>query len=260
MLGRIQGTSQKLTSVLTMLGRVMCVVGLGFGASTCGADSNRTITIFAASSLTDVFEVIESDFEAANPTTDVVVSYGGSSSLVAQIREGAPADVLAVADMETMRSALANGSVGGDSVTFATNSLAIAVAPGNPSRIEELADLETAELVIVLAAPEVPAGRYTNELLSLSDVTVLPVSYEQSVRAVLTKVVLGEADAGLVYRTDAVGRADVELVGIDIGANVVARYEIASTQEIDAEAASFIDFVLSERGRAILEDVGFGTP
>jgi molybdate transport system substrate-binding protein len=241
-----------------MLGRASCAIGLAMMASACGAGSDRTITVFAASSLTDAFEKIELDFEASNPDTDVVVSFGGSSSLVAQLREGAPAHVLAVADAESMRSALANGSIDGDAVAFATNSLAIAVAPGNPSRVRELADLEAAELFVVLAAPEVPAGRYANELLSLADVQVRPVSYEQSVRSVLTKVVLGEADAGLVYRTDAAGRTDVELIELD--ANVIAGYEIAATLSSDAGAQKFIDFVRSSPGQAILADLGFGPP
>jgi molybdate transport system substrate-binding protein len=225
------------------------------GGAACGT-ADETVIVFAASSLTDAFDRIESDFEAANPGIDVVVSFGGSSSLVAQIADGAPADVLATANAEQMERAIANRSVVAAPEVFARTSLVIAVEPENPLGIAGLSDLADGP-VVVLAAPEVPAGAYAQDVLDCAGVVVEPASFEPSVRSVATKVALGEADAGLVYRTDIDGRTVA--VDLDPSCNVSAEYPIVAMTD-DPGGARFVDFVAGPDGLAALSDVGFERP
>ncbi len=214
--------------------------------------------VFAASSLTDVFARLESEFEAARPGIDIVVSHDGSSALAAQIEQGAPADVFAAADEVTMARVLAEAD--GVPQVFARNRLAIAVEPGNPHRISGLADLADPRLVVVLAAPEVPAGAYAAEVLRRSGVAVSPDSLEHNVRAVAAKVALGEADAGIVYRTDVLAEGDrLDEVTIDDDHNEVADYPIVVVDDGEL-ARAFVDFVLGEHGSDALDDSGFEAP
>ncbi len=225
--------------------------------SGCGGSSGDQVIVFAASSLTDVFDQLEQRFEAAHPDIDVIVNYGGSSSLAGQIEQGAPADVFAAADLGTMERVRTEADR--DPVLFARNRLAIAVELGNPLRISGLASLSDDGVVVVVADREVPAGAYAAEALRLAGVTVAPASYESSVRAVAAKVALGEADAGLVYRTDI--RADDRLdeVVIPDAQNVIADYPIVVVRRTDA-AQSFVEFVLGDTGRLALSDAGFELP
>lgn len=238
-------------TVITMV-MAVCLVA---GAVACGS-SDEPMVVFAASSLTDAFDRIEAEFEAEYPGVDVVVSYGGSSSLVAQLADGAPADVLATADPEQMRRAIVGRPLPSEPEVFARNSMAIAVEPDNPLDIRELTDL-VAVPVVVLAAPEVPAGAYAQEVLRCAGISVEPASFEPSVRSVATKIALGEADAGIVYRTDIDDRlADVEL---DPSCNVSAEYPVVALTE-DPAAARFVEFVTGPGGAAALTDVGFELP
>lgn len=227
-------------------------------------DSGRTLVVFAASSLTDVFDGIAADFEAAHPDIDVVMNYGASSSLVAQLADGAPADVIATADLDTMARARVLVTFAADPVVFAENSLVIAVEAGNPLGVSDLADLANVPIV-VLAAPEVPAGAYASEILDRAGVTVSVASYEPNVRSVVGKVALGEADAGLVYRTDirpgsGVDGADgPQAIEIPPESNVVAEYPIAVVSNEPA-AAEFVAFVTGARGAAALTAAGFVVP
>ena len=223
-------------------------------AAGCGSGGTRVV-VFAASSLTDVFERLESEFEAQHPDVDVVVNVGGSSTLVAQLGEGAPADILVTADLETMARAVSTSETAGDPAPFARNEIVIAVETGNPLDIESLDDLVDA--VVVLAAPDVPAGEYARSVLECADVTVEPASLEQNVRSVAAKVELGEADAGLVYRTDVSG--DLDVVEVPASCQVSAEYPIVLVTD-SHDARRFLAFATGPQGSAALSDAGFRLP
>lgn len=227
-------------------------------ASTVGG----SITVFAASSLTDAFTRIGASFEKAHPGVMVHLTFAGSSTLAAQIQQGAIGDVFASADQPTMQKLVAAGLVSGSPSIFARNRLEIVVAAGNPKRIGELADLSSAGLVVLLCAPAVPCGRYATQALRAAGVTVTPASQEADVKAVVSRVALGEADAGIVYVTD-VKSAGVRVQGVDIPArlNVTADYPMAvlkDSQDV-ALARAFISYVLAD-GQHILAQDGFAAP
>jgi molybdate transport system substrate-binding protein len=223
-----------------------------------------TLTIYAAASLTASFDEIATAFEAENPGVSIQpIVYDGSSTLVTQLSEGAVADVFASADDATMTRAVEAGLIAvDDAVPFATNSLVIAVPAGNPAQVTTLADVARADVTLVVCAVQVPCGAASQTLLADQEVVASPASFEQNVTAVLTKVATGEADAGLVYRTDVEGRDDVEAIVPEGAANVVNRYPItALTASANPDAAAaFVAFVTGERARAILAAHGFGTP
>jgi molybdate transport system substrate-binding protein len=239
---------------------VSVLVSVFLLGSACGGSTGAvpTVTVFAASSLTAPFTEIETVFEAEHPDIDVVFSFAASSELATQITEGAPADVFASADTVTM-DRIADYLVG-DSIVFATNRLQIVTEPGNPLGITELADLADPSILFVTCAPEVPIGAYTAEAFAKAGVTVNPVSFEENVKGIVTKVATGEADAGVVYATDVIA-AGSSVTGVDIPDefNVSASYPIALTSPNEA-ARAFVEFVSSPRGREILEDFGFGAP
>jgi molybdate transport system substrate-binding protein len=260
----MSGTSQKLTSLdpvptsshrAPTAGALAALLAVA-SVTACGSGGNEQLVVFAASSLTDVFADLEIGFEAEHPGVDVVISLDGSSSLAAQIEQGAPADVFAAADESTMARVVAE--VGGTPEVFARNRLTIAVEEGNPLGITGLADLADPDLVIVLAAPEVPAGAYAAQALEAVGVTVEPDSFEQSVRSVASKVALGEADAGIVYRTDVAADPD-GLDEVAIGDGVTAVYPILAIGDGSA-AEQFVAFLLGPTGRAALTDAGFEVP
>ncbi|WP_285136170.1 molybdate ABC transporter substrate-binding protein [Microbacterium sp. lyk4-40-TSB-66] len=223
-------------------------------ASTSSDDLSGTVEVYAAASLQRSFDEIATAFEKEHPGVMVSPVYDGSSTLATQIGEGAPADVFASADEKNMAKVSAQAP---DPQIFAGNTLVIAVPRGNPGGVQTLADL--AGVTTVLCAPEVPCGAASLTLLSNAGVTVSPASSEQNVTAVLTKVAAAEADAGLVYATDVVGRDDVEAIVPDGADAVVNRYPIAAlTDSQNPEAASaFVAFVLSQEGQRILADAGF---
>lgn len=222
--------------------------------SGCGGGDARVV-VFAASSLTDVFERLESEFEAAHPEVDVVVNFAGSSTLVAQLGEGAPVDILATADVETMSRAVSTTPTVGEPIVLARNEIVIAVERGNPLGISSLDDL--VEVVVVLAAPDVPAGAYARAVMACSRVDVDPASLEQNVRSVAAKVALGEADAGLVYRTDVTD--DLAVVEVPADCQVRAEYPVVLVSDSDG-ARRFLEFARGPRGAAALSDAGFGLP
>ncbi|WP_194763175.1 molybdate ABC transporter substrate-binding protein [Microbacterium sp. UFMG61] len=215
------------------------------------------LTVYAAASLSTAFDEIGDAFTEANPDVEVSVVYDGSSTLVTQLLEGAPADVFASADEANMKK-LEDAAV--DPTLFASNTLVIAVPADNPGGVKTLDDL--ADVTTVLCAPEVPCGAASATLLSNAGVTVDAASLEQNVTAVLTKVAASEADAGLVYATDVIGRDDVELIVPDGADEVVNHYPIAALAEApnSAAAEAFVAFVLSDEGQQILADLGFGAP
>ncbi|WP_396658815.1 molybdate ABC transporter substrate-binding protein [Microbacterium oxydans] len=252
----------------TVLVLAAAVLALGGCASTAGSTPSPSaateqsslsgdLTVYAAASLSGAFDAIGEAFVAENPEVRFSPVYDGSSTLVTQILEGAPADVFASADEANMGKA---ADVTADPTLFASNTLVIAVPSGNPGGVETLADL--ADVTTVLCAPEVPCGAASAKLLAAADVTVDASSLEQNVTAVLTKVAASEADAGLVYATDVIGRSDVEAVVPDGADEVVNHYPIAALSDApNAEAAdAFVAFVLSDAGQKILADFGFGAP
>jgi molybdate transport system substrate-binding protein len=221
-----------------------------------------TITVFAAASLTEVFGALETAFEQRHPSADVVLSFGGSGALATQIIEGAPADVFAAASGAPMDTVTEAGDAS-DPTVFTTNTLEIAVAPGNPAGITGLADLANAGLTIVLCDPSVPCGAAAETLMHQAGYQPAPDSLEEDVKAVLTKIELGEADAGLVYVTDVVAAGD-KVDGIEVpgAADVVNEYPIAViTGAPNPDGArAWVDFVLSEEGQAALVAAGFVAP
>lgn len=233
--------------------------GGGDGADAGAVDGGGELTVLAAASLTDVFEGLATPFEEEHDV-DVTFSHGSSTDLAEQVADGAPGDVLATADEASMEVAEEAG-VTGDVVTFATNVLTIVVPEGNPAGIESLDDLDGTTWV--RCADEVPCGKVALDVLEASGVTAEPVSLEEDVRATLDKVVSGEADAGLVYATDAVAAADdVDAVEITGAEEALTSYVAATLeQSTDADlAGDWVDWLTSEQGRAILDDAGFGSP
>lgn len=230
--------------------------------STEGAPA-RTLTVFAAASLQKPFEAIADDFESRNPGVTVKFNFAGSSGLVAQLAEGAPADVLATANEATMTQATDARLTVGTPTTFATNTLQIVVPQDNPAKITSLADLAKPGAKVVLCAPAVPCGAAATSVEKAAGIDIKPVSEEQAVTDVLGKVRSGEADAGLVYVTDVAG-AGAEVTGIDFAeaASAINTYPIATlTGATDSAVADdFVGAVTNETGQQILREAGFAAP
>lgn len=221
------------------------------------------LTVFAAASLKTTFTELGTRFEAAHEGTSVVFSFGGSSDLVTQLQQGAPGDVFASADTTKMDKASADGLITGTPVTFASNTLEIAVPPDNPAQITSFADLTRSGVRVVVCAPQVPCGSATQKVEKAAGADISPVSEENSVTDVLNKVTSGEADAGLVYRTDVQGAGD-RVMGIDFpeSAEAVNVYPIAvlTRSEDAALAQEFVTLVTGAEGQQVLADAGFGKP
>ncbi|WP_103533784.1 molybdate ABC transporter substrate-binding protein [Streptomyces sp. SM11] len=218
------------------------------------------LTVLAASSLTDVFKEAGAAYEKEIPGTKVTFSFAGSQELAAQVKQGAPADALVTADTRTMDGL--SGDTGKPAV-IARNRLVIAVGEGNPEKVGNLKDLADPKLKVVLAAPEVPVGRYSEQILDARKTEVKPVSLEPNVRAVLSKVSLGEADAGIVYRTDAATAADkVDAIEIPDAENAIASYPAATlkTSKHGEAAAAFVDWLSTPAAQKILRGAGFQQP
>jgi molybdate transport system substrate-binding protein len=221
------------------------------------------ITVLAAASLTAAYTEIGDAFKTEHPDANVVFSFDASSALVTQINEGAPADVFASADEANMKKLTDAGGNAGEPQIFATNSLQIIVGAGNPKGITGVADLAKPDLLYVTCAPEVPIGKYAAQVLTAANVNVTPVSFEQNVKGIVTKVTAGEADAGIVYKTDVIAAGSAaEGVDIPAGINVTATYPIVAAKKAPnpAGAQAFVHFVLSDQGRQILASYGFAAP
>lgn len=227
------------------------------------ASEPGTLTVFAAASLKPVFSELADEFEKRNPGTDVVLSFAGSSDLVSQLTQGAPADVFASADERNMARMVEAGLVAGDPVDFAANRLTIVTPPANPKGIASFADLAAPGTAVVICAPQVPCGAATQRVERATGVTLRPVSEESAVTDVLGKVLSGQADAGVVYVTDAKNAGD-EVAEVPFAESVTAvnTYPIAvlSGSADPAAARRFVDFVTGNRGRTALLEAGFTTP
>jgi molybdate transport system substrate-binding protein len=247
-------------AVLLVAALVLAACGDDSSGGGSGAGSPAEIKVFAAASLTAAFTELGAQFTAANGGTRVSFNFAGSQALATQIQQGAPADVFASADvpnMDKVRGLVADPQV------FTGNLLQIVVEKGNPKGVKGLDDLAGSDLKVVLAAEEVPAGKYAKQILDRAGVSVRPVSREDNVKAVVTKVSLGEADAGIVYVTDVTAGGDqVEGVDIPEEQNVVATYPIATVKASKAQdkAQAFMDLVRSDLGQQVLENHGFLPP
>ena len=216
------------------------------------------LNVYAAASLTETFEELESSYEAAYPDVDVRFNFAGSQDLVAQLSEGADVDVLATANESTMKKAADAGQVDAQTL-FASNSLTLITTPGNPAGITGL-DSSLDGVKLVVCAPEVPCGKLTKTLTEKLGMTLNPVSEEQAVTDVRGKVSSGQADAGIVYKTDALAEGDaVETVAIQGADEAVNKYPIALVSASTKKdlGQKWIDLVLSAEGQKILEDAGF---
>ncbi len=246
--------------------------GGGSPAEDATALAPGTVTVFAAASLTEVFDALAAEFEKAHPGVTVVVNYGGSAGLASQLVQGAPADVFAAASPSTMNTVVDAGLVGDvKPQIFASNTLEIAVPAGNPAGVKSLRDFARKGLRIALCAAEVPCGTASAKAFVVAGVTPAPDTLEQDVRAVLTKVALGEVDAGLVYRTDihaalALSAAKavmpsvegIEFVEADSAVTSYPIVALASARYAPA-AAAFTAFVLGAEGAQVLREAGFGS-
>jgi molybdate transport system substrate-binding protein len=219
-----------------------------------------TLSVFAAASLTDAFNAEGQAFQKAHGAVAFRFNFAGTPTLVTQIEQGAPADVFASADTTNMDRLKGDGFTAGSPSTFAHNQLEIVVGRGNPKSIQSLADLAKPGVVYITEGATVPAGKYSLQALQKAGVRVTPKSEETDVKSVISKIELGEADAGIVYATDVKAAGD-RVAGVQIPDqyNVVATYPIAvvkGSRESDA-ANAFIAFVLSADGQAILASYGF---
>lgn len=233
----------------------------------------QTVTVFAAASLANAFREIATVFEGHHPNVEVSLNFAGSQQLARQIALGAPADVFASASLMQMQEVIQSGRVAKDvPLTFARNHLIVVVPRTNPSDIQHLTDLTRTGITLVMADAVVPAGQYTREFLRQASaafsadfqrqVLANVASYEQNVRAVLTKVSLGEADAGIVYKSDVFHTEAVQSLPIPDSLNATAYYPIAPLADsaVDSLAQAFVDFVHTPAAQAILQEHGFKPP
>lgn len=238
------------------------LVGLVSALTACGGGADDDIRVFAAASLTEVFQEVGSAFEATHPGTSVELNFGGSSSLRDQILAGAPADVFASANTTTMDAVADAGELSGSPEIFATNDLAIATPAGNEAGVTGLEAFGDESLLIGLCDEVVPCGQFARAALARAGVAPAPDTNEPDVRSLLDKVAAGDLDAGIVYTTDLQAAGDrVDAVEIPPENNVVARYPLARLANTgDPETDAFVAFVQSEEGQAILASYGFGAP
>jgi molybdate transport system substrate-binding protein len=235
------------------------------GSASAAAGSSvpkGTITVFAASSLTGSFTTLGQQFEAANPGTKVTFSFGPSSGLATQITNGAPADVFASASPKNMAQVV-TARAATSAMDFARNQMEIAVPPANPAKITKLADLANPHTKVVLCAAAVPCGSTARMVFTNANLKVTPVSNEVDVKSTLTKVELGEADAGVVYVTDVLAAgAKVKGITIPDADNASTEYPIATLtgSKNAALAKAFVDYVLSADGATALTSAGFEKP
>ena len=225
----------------------------------CRSQSQPAVAVFTAASTGDVLEEIARDFETETGVK-VTVNPAASSTLAVQIEQGAGADVFASADMTNMDRLKADGFTSGTPQVFAHNKLEIVVAPGNPKHITSLADLARPDVIYISAGPTVPAGKYAQQALQKAGVTATPRSLETDVKSVVSKIELGEADAGIVYATDVKAAAGkIDGVQIPDADNVVATYPLTAVKDSKnaSVADQFIAYVLSSAGQAKLNSFGF---
>jgi molybdate transport system substrate-binding protein len=238
------------------------VLAAGCGDDASAGDPGETteLSVFAAAGLTQAFTELGEQFSASHPDVKVTFNFAGGPTLVSQIEQGATPDVFAIADTDNMEKV---ADFMGESQVFARNRMAIIVGPGNPEGIESLADLSDENLKVVLGDPALPAGKCANKILAEQGIVVKPVSLEESVKGIVTKVSFGEADAGMAWVSE-IATADGKVEGIDIPdrQNVIELFPIAVAKGCDhADAAqAFVDFVFSDAGQRVLGSYDFMPP
>jgi molybdate transport system substrate-binding protein len=250
---------------MTRVGWAAGALAAVVAVAACGGDADRSseIVVFAAASLTDAFGAIATAYEAGNPGVDVRLNVAGSSTLREQILAGAPADVFASANTAVMDEVVAAGAASGPPEAFARNRLAIAVPQGNPAGVVGLADFADNDLLIGLCAPGVPCGDLARAALAAAGVAPAIDTNEPDVRALLTKVEVGELDAAIVYASDVMAAGGlVEGIAVPPDADLEATYPISALKSAPnlEGAEAFVAFVLSSTGRRILTDFGFVAP
>jgi molybdate transport system substrate-binding protein len=249
------------------------LAGCASTATPASAPEAQTLNIFAAASLTDAFTEIGKNFEAAHPNVTVTFNFAGSQALRTQIEEGAPADVFASANKTEMDALVTDALVAqGAPQVFLNNKLVVILPANNTAALTKLEDLANPGIKLVLAAEEVPVGKYARQTLDAlngqfgSDfkdkVLANVVSNEDNVKQVVAKVQLGEADAGIVYTSDAVAASELKTIEIPTELNVIAQYPIARlTKSANADlGTAFVEYVLSADGQAVLQKWGFAPP
>lgn len=255
-----------LAVVGTLAAAITLVSGCSSSSSNSAEESSGAltgkITVLAAASLTESFTTLGEQFEAAHPGTTIALSFGASSALSAQIVNGSPGDVFASASQKNMTQVV-DAKAGDDPTTFARNIMEIATPPDNPAQITSLNDLTKSGVTVAVCADEVPCGVTANKVFANAGVTVTPATKEATVKAVLTKVELGEVDAGLVFVTDVIAAGD-KAVGVEIPQDVNASTDYPITMlktTTNAELSqAFIEYVLSDEGQAVLAESGFAKP
>lgn len=255
----------RLVIAVVLLIAFIAPIGAAFSTpSQPSQDSQETrveINVLAASSLSSAFTAIADEFMKAHNIT-VTLSFAGSSTLATQIEEGAPVDVVAMADSANMDRVVSTGNISKPSVaTFAKNQLTILTAKDNPRGIASLRDLTRQDLTVVLCDLSQPCGRYASELIANAGIDVKPSSRESSVSGVISRIRTGEADAGIGYASDLVANEILSGVAIPAEDNIVATYPvgIASQPSSGSTTAAqlFVDFLMSEKGQALLSSFGF---
>ncbi len=253
----------QLAAAAALLIGLVSGCGSSHDSSPSAQQPGGKLTVFAAASLEKSFTDIGEQFKTDNPDSDIEFSFAGSSDLATQLTQGAPADVFASADTKNMDKAAQAGLIGGTPINFASNTLTIVVAPGNPKKIASFQDLTQPGLAVVVCAPQVPCGSATQKVEQASGSRLNPVSEESQVTDVLNKVVTGQADAGLVYVTDAKAAGDkVTAVAFPESAGAVNVYPISVLKQSKNPdlARKFVDLVTGEAGRKVLSAAGFATP
>ncbi|QBJ20549.1 MULTISPECIES: molybdate ABC transporter substrate-binding protein [Kocuria] len=270
--GAARPGQRRLTTLLTAVGLgALLLTGCGgqsgggdaSASSSQGGGGEKTLRVSAAASLTTSFDQLSDEFEKGHPGVTVDVNYGGSSGLVQQLIEGAAADVFASADQKNMKKLMDADLAQGDPKIFATNVLTLVVPRDNPAGIESFQDVVDKDVKLVTCAPEVPCGAATKKVEKADGVELKPVSQENAVTDVLGKVTSGQADAGIVYVTDAKSAGD-KVTSIDIPKTdeAVNNYPVVALKKSEQPqlATEFVDLVTGERGQEVLKDAGFGAP
>jgi len=251
------------TALLGLALAATAIAGCGDVDNGASSGGGKTVTVFAAASLTETFTALGTTFERSHPGVRVRFNFGGSSGLAQQITQGAPVDVFASASPATMKTVTDADLADDRPQTFARNRLQIAVPAANPGKVATLQDLADPDLKVVLCAEQVPCGAAAKKALAAAKVTVKPASLERDVKSALNKVTLGEADAALVYRTD-VKAAGAKVIGIDFpeSAQAINDYPIVTLSKAPQPglAKQFLQLVLSAQGRDVLTAAGFDAP
>jgi molybdate transport system substrate-binding protein len=262
---------KSLIGAVATLGLVMAAAGCGGSSSasssappdsTASGTLTGTLHVFAAASLTEAFTTLGKQFEAAHPEVKVVFNFGASSTLAQQINQGAPADVFASASTKNMGQVVSTGGAK-DSTAFVRNVMEVAVPPSNPAQISSVRDLAKPGLKVALCQAQVPCGATAEKVFTNAKIAVKPVTLEADVKSVLSKVELGEVDAGVVYVTD-VRAAGSKVKGVTISSDVNASttYPIATLTDSHnlSTSQAFVSYVLSPAGQAVLTADGFAQP